>query len=150
MQAPSTPVASDNASSHGGGSASTPNARAGMALSVTQGFSRAGTAMMQKITDKATPNLELQVLLLETIESYKSEQERASSQNLTIQQAISQEKERKKRMVAPAETTMVLVIDPNLLLRRGQLQYANWVKKLLMEASQCLLLVHHFSQTTYH
>ena len=107
---------------------------------------------MQKINDEASANLELQVLLLETIESYKKEQERASSQNLTIQQAISQEKEMKKRKVtvAPAETTTVLVIEPNLTLRRGQLLYANWVKKLPMEASQCLLLVHHLSQTTYH
>ena len=101
--------------------------------------------MMNKINEKATPNLELQVLLLETIESYEAEKHRASSQNLTLQEAILQEKEERKRKregtVGSAEI-QELVIDPTVNLRRGQTLFGTWVKKLYVEVSQCLLFGH--------
>ena len=146
MHAPSTPVARDDASSNGGGGGSTPlsSRTPAVALSVTQGFARAGSMMMQKINDKAAPNLELQVLLLETIESYEAEKRRALSRDLTLQEAIVAEKEerKRKREVCPVSELVELVIDPKVNLRRGQIVFGGWVKKLFVEVSQCLLFGH--------
>ena len=81
---------------------------------------------MDRITKEAKDNLELQVLILSTIDTYNHEKRLATEAGVSVTENMALKKKK------TSEDS--LTIGENEKIRRGQVHYTNWVKKLFHQA----------------
>ena len=108
-------------------------AHVSMPQTISQGFRRANDKNMPKIYDSCKDNVELQILVLDTISEYQAQKEGASSMGISVSERAVEATRGKKRSQPDADAEPALVIDPTTRFRYGQQRYAQWVSKLLQE-----------------
>ena len=96
-------------------------------------FNATRATNMAVITQKASPNIELQFLLMSTISTYEAEQADAQRAGLMVSQHVVEQARKRRKVVAEAVVGEE-EISPTETLRYGQHVYANWTKKLFVRA----------------
>ena len=124
-----TMASSDDAVSNAGSNAQT---SAGMG-SLVGGFKRQSERNMDKINSSAGNNIELQILLISTIESYNEAKENSLTSGQSVAELALSTGPKRRCTRAPEGELHVPPIDPLMKFRRGQVTIASWVAKLLRE-----------------
>ena len=101
--------------------------------SLVGGFKRQSERNMEKINTSAGNNIELQILLISTIESYNEAKEHSLTSGHSVAELALSTGPKRRCVRQPEGELHVPVIDPELKFRRGQLTIASWVAKLVRE-----------------
>ena len=101
--------------------------------SISAGFKRANERNMGKIVSACKHNVELQVLVLGTIDEYEQQKDKCTVLGTTVAEQARKSIPRKQKSSENDEQERP-VIDPTLKFRRDHLLYATWAKARLAEA----------------
>ena len=101
--------------------------------SLVGGFKRQSERNMDKINTSAGNNIELQILLISTIESYNEAKAHMLASGQSVAELALSTGPKRRCVRQPEGELVVPVIEPGLKFRRGQMTIASWVGKLVRE-----------------